>query len=113
MNVIGAIKGVFSLLKSDYEIGTLTPPSGFSSDAPRDVVKKILKVAISLMVIAAVFVVIWGGFNYITAQGDSEKIRKAGSTIMYGLIGLGIAIAAGAIVGFMFSKLSGSSIPTI
>ena len=53
----------------------------------------------------AVVVIIYGGFMYTTSAGDSSKIKKAKDTIMYGVIGLVIALLAFAIVNFVVSSI--------
>jgi hypothetical protein len=42
--------------------------------------------------------IIWGGFQYITGQGESSKIEAAKSTLLNAIIGLVIALAAVLIV---------------
>lgn len=54
--------------------------------------------------LAVLFLVI-GGFQYITAGGDSAKIQRARSQIAYSLIGLVIAAFAGAITNLLINRL--------
>ena len=53
----------------------------------------------------AVIVVIWGGFQYVTSAGDSNKVKTAKSTIMYAVIGVAVALLSYAIVDFVFGKI--------
>ena len=46
----------------------------------------------------AVIVVIWGGFQYITSSGDSQKATTAKNTIMYAVIGIVVVVMSYAIV---------------
>jgi len=39
----------------------------------------------------------WAAFMYVTANGDAEKVSKAGKTLMYVAIGVGVALLARAI----------------
>ena len=57
----------------------------------------------------AVIVVIWGGFQYVTSSGDSQKATTAKNTIMYAVIGLVVAIFAYAIVNFVLTTSRGVS----
>jgi FtsH-binding integral membrane protein len=50
-----------------------------------------------LLGVAVVFIVI-GGFYYVMAQGDPEKIQKAGQMILYALIGVIVASLAKGLV---------------
>ena len=58
--------------------------------------------------VIAVIMVIIGGINYTTSQGDPEKIKKAKNTILYGIIGLIISLLAFAIVSFVLNSLNGT-----
>ena len=50
----------------------------------------------------AVIVVIWGGFQYITSSGDSQKATTAKNTIMYAVIGIVVVVMSYAIVNWVF-----------
>ena len=52
--------------------------------------------------------VIYGGFVYITSQGEPDKIAEARRTIVNALVGMIIAIMATWIVGFIAHRLGGS-----
>lgn len=60
-----------------------------------------------LPLIAGVLVVVitWGGYQYIMAQGDSGKAKQAKDTILFGIIGLVLALAALSIVTILNSIL--------
>ncbi len=47
-----------------------------------------------LLTILVVFMVIYGGFAYITAAGDPEKAGKGKKILTYAIIGLAIALLA-------------------
>lgn len=64
-------------------------------------VQTILNVVISVLGLVAVVVIIIGGFSYMTSQGDPAKAAKARNTILYGVIGLVVALLAFAIVNFV------------
>lgn len=53
----------------------------------------------------AVVMIIWGGFKYITAGGDSGKISSAKATLLYAVIGLVIVALAQVIVRFVLGNL--------
>jgi amino acid transporter len=50
-----------------------------------------------LLGVAVVFIVI-GGIYYATAQGDPEKVKKAGQNILYAMIGVIVASMAKGLV---------------
>ena len=53
----------------------------------------------------AVAFIIFGGFQYTTSAGDPGKVKKAKDTILYGIIGLVVAMLAYAIVNFVLSNV--------
>jgi hypothetical protein len=55
--------------------------------------------------IAAVLIIIVGGFRYITSGGDPQKAASARNAIIGAMIGLVIIAAAETIVVFVVSKL--------
>ncbi|HSX33044.1 MAG TPA: hypothetical protein VLF91_01780 [Candidatus Saccharimonadales bacterium] len=58
----------------------------------------------SVVGVAAVVMVLVGGFKYITSGGDSSKISSAKSTLLYAVIGVVIAVMAQSIVFFVLKK---------
>lgn len=60
---------------------------------------------ISLVVgIAAVIMIMVGGFRYVTSGGKEESIKGAKNTILYALIGLFVVAFAQVIVRFVLHK---------
>lgn len=68
-----------------------------------------IKVFLSVLGIIFIILILIAGFNWMTAAGDEEKIKKATATIRAAIIGLLIIVSAYAITYFVFSSLSGSS----
>ena len=60
---------------------------------------------IGIIGVIAVVMIIIGGINYTTSQGDAGKTKKAKDTILYGIIGLIVAILAFAIVTFITKEI--------
>ena len=89
---LGQIEGEF----------TATGPDGLW-----DMINTVINVILGLVGVVAVFMLILGGINFITSQGDTAKVTKARNTILYGAIGLVVALLAYAIVNFVVSKIVG------
>lgn len=73
----------------------------------QNMVKTIVNVVLGVVGFIAVFMIILGGINFITSQGDTAKVTKARNTILYGVIGLVIALLAFAIVNFVLTGVFG------
>ena len=69
----------------------------------------IINVIIGIVGFLAVVMIIIGGISYTTSAGDANKVKKAKDTIMYGVIGLVVAILAFAIVNFVLGAVVGGT----
>ena len=68
-------------------------------------IQKIINAIIVILGIVAVIVIIVGGVQYMTSNGDAGKVQKAKNTILYAAIGLIICVLAAAIVNFVIFNL--------
>lgn len=68
-------------------------------------VNTIINVALGVIGLVAVVMIIMGGLSYTTSAGDAAKVKKAKDTIMYGVIGLVVALLAFAIVNFVLGNI--------
>lgn len=64
------------------------------------IVGNVIALFLFVLGIAAVFMIIFGGFRYVTSNGDSGKLESAKNTILYSVVGLVVAIFAYALVNF-------------
>lgn len=79
---------------------------GFELVGPTGLITKIAKIVVWLVGIISVLMIVIGGFKYATSAGDSNGIQSAKNTILYALVGLGVAIFAQLIVSFVLTRLS-------
>ena len=61
----------------------------------------LIKGVISVLGVVAVVIIVVGGQRFIVSQGDASKITAARGMIIYGVVGLVIALLAFAIVSFI------------
>ena len=61
----------------------------------------LIETLIALAGLAAVFFIVWGGFDYLTSRGQPEKLARAKQTIVRAGSGLILVLAAGWIVNFL------------
>ena len=74
-------------------------------DGLMGVVKTIINVVLSVVGIIAVVMIILGGITFMTSQGDSAKVAKGKNTLIYGVVGLVVALLAFAIVNFVLKSV--------
>lgn len=65
----------------------------------------VINIILSVLGVITVFMIILGGINFMTSQGDPGKTKKGRDTILYGIIGLVIALLAYAIVNFVLANI--------
>ena len=68
-------------------------------------VNTIISVILGVVGFIAVVMIIIGGISYTTSAGDASKVKKAKDTILYGVVGLVIALLAFAIVNFVLTSV--------
>ena len=67
----------------------------------------IINVIVGLVGIISVAVIVIGGISFATSQGDTAKTTKAKNTVLYGVVGLVVALLAFAIVNFVLQSVFG------
>jgi ABC-type Fe3+ transport system permease subunit len=70
------------------------------------IVAAVVEILLRIGALAAVVFVIYGGFQYMTSQGEPDKTSHARDTIVNALIGLTISVMAAAIVGFVAGRFN-------
>ncbi len=65
----------------------------------------IINVVVGVVGFIAVAMIVMGGISFATSQGDASKVAKARNTILYGVVGLVVALLAFAIVNFVLSSV--------
>ena len=84
--------------------------TGLGDTDIRITVARIIRVAMGLLGIIAVVIVLIGGFTWMTAGGNDEKVGEAKKWIFAGIIGLAIILSAFAISTFVIRSLINATI---
>jgi len=79
--------------------------TGLGTRDIRETIGRIINVALSLLGVIVVIIIIYGGFLWMTAGGNEEKVADAKKWIFGGIIGLVIILSAYAIAQFVVSNL--------
>lgn len=70
----------------------------------QDAIETVINVLSYIVGVAAVIMIIFGGFRYVTSGGDANASKTARSTILYAIVGLVIVVIAQAIVFFVLGS---------
>ncbi len=87
-----------STLASSFGLGT-------STDV-RQAIINIVQFILGFLGLIAVIIVLYGGFQWMTAAGNEEKVSSARATLTAGLIGLVIILAAYALTQFVIGTVA-------
>lgn len=71
-----------------------------------DIISGIISVIMGVLGVIVVLIILWGGFIWMTAGGEPDKVDKAKKMIYSGIIGLIVILAAYAIASFVMSSLT-------
>jgi len=92
-------------LAADWGLNYGADLVGASTKDVRESAIDIVNIVLGVLGIIAVIIVLWGGFTWMTAMGNEEKVTKARQILTAGIIGLIIVMAAYAIARFVISQL--------
>lgn len=84
---------------------------GLGSADLKSTVVNIVQWALGLLALVAVIMIIIGGFQWMTAGGNEEKVDKAKKLISAAVIGLIIVLLAWAIVIFVIGVTNNATAP--
>jgi hypothetical protein len=106
----GAEKG--TILPTDVEKGTIIKTDTSKLPNPLDIktsiqtlIGKIINGALGLVGSIAFVMYIWGGFVWMTAGGEKEKVQKGADTLKWATIGLIIIFSSYAILNFVLDSI--------
>jgi hypothetical protein len=69
----------------------------------------IINILLGLLGLVAVIIILMGGFRWMTAGGNDEKVTEARKLIFSGIIGLAIILSAWAIARFVIDSLQSAT----
>lgn len=82
--------------------------SGFNNTATfQSIIGKILYIVLAILGVIFLILAIVGGYNWMTAQGNEEKVEKAKNTITHAITGLVIVLSAYLIARFVVEVIGG------
>ncbi len=86
-------------------LGIVETSTGLGTKDLRQIIMDVVNVILGLLGIVAVLIILYGGWLWMTAAGEPEKINKAKQTLISAGIGLAIILSALGIVNFVIRSL--------
>lgn len=77
---------------------------GLGDSDPREIAANIIQILLGLLGIIAVVIILVGGFKWMTAAGNEDKVTEAKKLLGAGIIGLLIVLAAWALAMFIIAR---------
>jgi len=83
--------------------------AGLGTTDIKQTIGNLIRVVLGFLGVIAVVIVLMGGFKWMTAGGNDEKVGEAKKTLIAGVIGLAIVLSAFAITQFAIGSLLGAT----
>jgi hypothetical protein len=100
-----AASGNLNLWGDNYNDQNFSEDTGLGQRDPRAIVASVIRVILGFLGIVAVIIILLGGFKWMTAGGNEDKVAEARKLIVSGIIGLVIIMAAFGIAQFVINSL--------
>lgn len=94
-----------NLWGENYNATNFQQETGMGQRDPRDIVARIIRIILGFLGIIAIIIILLGGFKWMTAAGNEDKVTEARKLIVSGIIGLVIIMAAFGIAQFVINGL--------
>ena len=88
------------------KIGNINVPKPAGDDALPTIVVNLINLVLGFLALIAVVIILIGGFEWMTAGGNDDKVKTAQNRLRYGLIGLVIIFVAWGVVTYVLSTLN-------
>jgi hypothetical protein len=91
------------------EAGEMQNTIGLGNADPRAMAAKVVNIMLGFLGIIAVIIILLGGFRWMTAAGNEDKVGEAKRIIGAGVIGMVIILGAFGVAQFVLEALYGAT----
>jgi hypothetical protein len=74
---------------------------------PRNIIGNIIKALLGIVGSLALVVFILGGFTWVTAAGNEERVKKGKDMVMWAVLGLAVIFMSYVLINFVIDALTG------
>ena len=72
----------------------------------QDIIGTVIKGVLGVLGSLALFMMVWGGFQWLTSAGNKDKVEKGTKTMVWSIIGVIIALSSYILVDEVLKALS-------
>ncbi len=103
--------GTFAVtnINSEERTDAFAGQAGLLAPSHTTIIENIVKVSLSLLAVVFLILIIYSGFEWMTAGGSEEKVKKAKGRIKNATIGVIIVLFSYIITSFIFSTIECST----
>lgn len=80
-----------------------------NTNDPITIVTNVINIALGFLGVIAVGIILFGGFKWMTAAGNEDKVSEAQKLLGAGVIGLVIILASWALATFIIQQIYGAT----
>ncbi|MDD5040629.1 MAG: pilin [Patescibacteria group bacterium] len=84
--------------------GNIAKATKLPTSSPENITVRAIQWVLGMLGLVSVIMILFGGFTWMTAAGNEEKITKAKGILKAAIIGLIIVMLSYAIVAFIYSQ---------
>lgn len=95
--------------QTTFSVESIGGQIGLGNADLKQVILNIIRWALGILTLTAVVFIMYGGYLWLTAAGNEQKVEKAKQVILQAVIGLVIVLLAWAIVYFVARSIAGST----
>lgn len=116
MDNLNKSKKIFTLFFLSFvlfaagSVSAMDLPNPLSTNDPRIFIGQIIKGIMGISGSVALLFFVYGGFVYLTAQGERDRIERAKNTLTWATIGLVVIFGSYAFLSYVFKMFVNSGV---
>lgn len=97
------------VLAADTEVIKLDNPLTINTDSPAEIIGYIIQALLAVVGGVALVMMVYGGFQWLTAAGNEDKIKSGTQTMLWSAIGLVLVFSSYILVQTVLNFVYGTA----
>lgn len=98
MTPVPSVKDIFGTISPPPELIPFTSPDPTGAGGISKFLSNLIALIYSLAIIVLIFMVLWGAYDWLTSEGDKEKLENAKRKLINAFVGILLFAVAFAII---------------